>query len=134
MKILQLGKFYPIRGGVEKVMYDLMSGLSARGVDCDMMCATTEGGSRIETLNDHASLICCDTMAKAAATMISPKMIYALRRVCHNYDIIHIHHPDPMACMALYFSGYDGRVILHWHSDILKQKYLLKLHCTVILW
>lgn len=128
MKILQLGKFYPIRGGVEKVMYDLMSGLSARGVDCDMMCATTEGGSRIETLNDHASLICCDTMAKAAATMISPKMIYALRRVCHNYDIIHIHHPDPMACMALYFSGYDGRVILHWHSDILKQKYLLKLY------
>lgn len=128
MKILQLGKFYPIRGGVEKVMYDLMSGLSARGVDCDMMCATTEGGSRIETLNDHASLICCDTMAKAAATMISPKMIYALRRVCHNYDIIHIHHPDPMACMALYFSGYDGSVILHWHSDILKQKYLLKLY------
>ena len=128
MKILHLGKFYPIRCGVEKVMYDLMSGLSARGVDCDMMCATTEGGSRIETLNDHASLICCDTMAKAAATMISPKMIYALRRVCHNYDIIHIHHPDPMACMALYFSGYDGRVILHWHSDILKQKYLLKLY------
>lgn len=28
MKILQLGKFYPIRGGVEKVMYDLMLGLS----------------------------------------------------------------------------------------------------------
>lgn len=39
MKILQLGKFYPILGGVEKVMYDLMIGLSERGVDCDMMCA-----------------------------------------------------------------------------------------------
>ena len=23
MKILQIGKFYPIRGGVEKVMYDI---------------------------------------------------------------------------------------------------------------
>lgn len=32
LKILQLGKFYPIRGGVEKVMYDLMLGLSARKV------------------------------------------------------------------------------------------------------
>ena len=26
--ILQLGKFYPIKGGVEKVAYDLMTGLS----------------------------------------------------------------------------------------------------------
>ena len=23
MKILQIGKFYPVRGGVEKVMYDI---------------------------------------------------------------------------------------------------------------
>ena len=41
MKVLQLGKFYPIRGGVEKVMYDLMAGLDERGVACDMLCAAT---------------------------------------------------------------------------------------------
>lgn len=46
MKILQLGKFHPVRGGVEKVMYDLMTGLSERGVDCDMLCALSQGGSR----------------------------------------------------------------------------------------
>ena len=44
MKILQLGKFYPLTGGVEKVMYDLMKGLSEMGVDCDMMCACADGG------------------------------------------------------------------------------------------
>ena len=32
MKILQLGKFYPIRGGVEKVMWDLTVGLAERGI------------------------------------------------------------------------------------------------------
>ena len=42
MKILQLGKFHPVRGGVEKVMYDLMTGLSERGVDCDMLCAQAD--------------------------------------------------------------------------------------------
>ena len=36
MRILQLGKFYPIRGGVEKVAYDLTTGLSERNVRCDM--------------------------------------------------------------------------------------------------
>ena len=42
MRILQLGKFYPVRGGVEKVMYDLTLGLSERGIPCDMLCATKE--------------------------------------------------------------------------------------------
>ena len=46
MKILQVGKFYPIKGGVEKVMYDLMTGLAARGVACDMLCAAIYVGSR----------------------------------------------------------------------------------------
>ena len=40
MRVLQLGKFYPIRGGVEKVMWDLTRGLSGKGIDCDMLCAT----------------------------------------------------------------------------------------------
>ena len=32
MKILQLGKFYPVKGGVEKVAYDLMTGISEQGI------------------------------------------------------------------------------------------------------
>lgn len=134
MKILQLGKFYPIRGGVEKVAYDLMTGLSERGVDCDMMCAACEGPSRTETLNEHARLICCHTWFKAAATMISPAMIGALRKRRGEYDIIHVHHPDPMACLALFLSGYKGRVILHWHSDIQKQRWLLRLYRPLQEW
>ena len=78
MKILQLGKFYPVLGGVEKVMFDLTVGLSETGlsevrlsevglseeglsevglskeglseaglseeeVECDMMCAGSDG-------------------------------------------------------------------------------------------
>lgn len=46
-KVLQLGKFYPILGGVEKVAYDLMIGLSEQDVDCDMMCAAATGSGGI---------------------------------------------------------------------------------------
>ena len=55
-------------------------------------------------------------------------MISKFKKECVNYDIIHIHHPDPMAALTLFLSGYKGRVILHWHSDILKQKTLLKFY------
>ena len=153
MKILQLGKFYPIRGGVEKVMWDLTRGLSGRGVDCDMLCAMLSGDGFDEAdaplvedgpqergvravirFNDHGRVICVKSMAKVAATMLSPAMVFWLRRHAREYDIIHVHHPDPMACLALWLSGYKGRVILHWHSDILKQKGLLTLYRPLQKW
>ena len=134
MKILQLGKFYPIRGGVEKVMYDLMMGLSELGVSCDMMCAFSQGRKQIVRLNENARLIGCHTWVKLAATMISPEMIFTLRRVCQEYDIIHVHHPDPMACLALLLSGYKGKVVLHWHADIEKQKMLLRFYMPLQKW
>ena len=134
MKILQVGKFYPIKGGVEKVMYDLMTGLAARGVACDMLCAAIEGGTRTVELEHGARLFCCHTLKKVSATMISPAMVAMLRKICHNYDIIHIHHPDPTACLALWCSRYKGRVVLHWHSDIVRQKRLLKMYLPMQEW
>lgn len=133
-RVLQLGKFYPICGGVEKVAYDLMSGLSEQNVYCDMMCAATNGESRTISVNEHAKVICCHTLAKIAATMISPAMIFALKKVQDQYDIIHVHHPDPMACLALLLSGYKGKVVLHWHSDIQKQRILLRLYSPLQKW
>lgn len=129
MRILQLGKFYPIQGGVEKVMFDLMDGLSSRGIHCDMLCTQAEVGVRssVVSLRDNARIYCVKAWAKKFATMISPQMIVRLRSICSQYDIIHVHHPDPMAAFALFLSGYKGKVVLHWHSDILKQKFLLRL-------
>ena len=149
MKILQLGKFYPIRGGVEKVMWDLTWALAERGVPCDMLCAylksdpvdpehrdfsrETEEGRIIE-FGPENRVICVPAFAKKAKTMLSRDMVRWLRRHAREYDIIHVHHPDPMAALALFLSGYKGRVILHWHSDILSQKLLLTLYHPLQWW
>ena len=127
MKVLQLGKFYPIRGGVEKVEWSLTEGLSAQGILCDMLCASFDGAKEMQVipLNEHGRIIVVPTLFKAAGTMIAPKMIRWLRKHAAEYDIIHVHHPDPMAALALRLSGYRGRVILHWHSDILSQRFFL---------
>lgn len=135
MKILQIGKFYPICGGVEKVMYDIMVGLSQRQIYCDMLCASAEKyppGNL--SLNEFARILCVPAWKKVASTMLAPAMIYRLRKIRKEYDIIHIHHPDPMACLALFLSGYKGPVVVHWHSDILKQKRLLKLYAPLQNW
>ena len=82
LRVLQLGKFYPVKGGVEKVEYELMVGLSRAGVRCDMLCASSEGGDRVERVNGLAELLCCRTLAEASATMRSPSLVRTLRRVC----------------------------------------------------
>lgn len=179
MKILQLGKFYPVLGGVEKVMFDLTVGLSEtglseeglseegfsevglskeglskeglsetgfsevglseEGVQCDMMCAASDGrrrrgGTEVIRLNPHGRILCHRTLIEAAKTTIAPSMVTRLRRIAKDYDIIHIHHPDPMAAMALRLSGYKGKVVLHWHSDILSQKALLRFYLPIQNW
>ena len=136
MRILQLGKFYPIHGGVEKVMFDLLDGLSNKGILCDMLCANADVGepTRIIRHNKFSEIICTKTQCKKFATMLSLQMITLLRKISSDYDIIHIHHPDPMAALALFLSGYKGKVVLHWHSDILKQKILLKFYMPLQNW
>lgn len=146
MKILQLGKFYPIFGGVEKVMWDLTRGISNKGVRCDMLCCGLRrevrqhasgsffGRTHVIVFNEFGKCTVVPAIAKVAATMISPKLVLELRKVMNDYDVIHVHHPDPMAAVALRLSRYRGKVVLHWHSDILKQKNLLKLYGPVLKW
>ena len=113
MKVLQLGKFYPIKGGVEKVMEIFTQGLAERGFASDMLCASHDGEMTDIVFSEESRIFRTKSLTKFAATMISPEMIFRLRRICSEYDIIHIHHPDPMATLALFFSGYRGKVVLH---------------------
>lgn len=115
-------------------MYDLMCGLSARGIDCDMMCATLGGRKDVIRINEHGRVLTFHAMKKVAGTMIAPSIISELRKVCNNYDIIHVHHPDPMVGLALRLSGFKGKVVLHWHSDIVKQKVGLALYWPIQKW
>ena len=149
MRVLQLGKFYPIRGGVEKVMWDLTAHLPEAGVACDMLCAILPGdkpdpqdasfarmedGVLVFSLPSGGRVICVKALAKKAATMLSPAMVGWLRKHKGSYDIIHVHHPDPMAALALWLCGFKGKVVLHWHSDILSQKGLLILYRPLQKW
>lgn len=134
LSILQVGKFWPVRGGVEKVMYEFATGLSSRGISCDILTAACEGAGSRTTLEGGARLFTCRTWRKVAATMIAPTMITQLRRLVNNYNVVHVHHPDPMAALALRLSGYKGKVVLHWHSDIAKQKQLLKFYMPLQDW
>ncbi|TLD96859.1 glycosyltransferase [Helicobacter jaachi] len=136
-RILQFGKFYPPDiGGIESVMQDICEGLNARGLICDVLCSNSARSFAYD-ITKSARIYRTASFGKVASTSISPQMISALSHLIAPYHIIHLHLPDPMANLALFLLQKKARgkiIILHWHSDIIKQKYLLRFYKPLQTW
>jgi glycosyltransferase involved in cell wall biosynthesis len=127
VRVLQFGKFYPPHiGGIEKVMYEITEGLNERGIHCDVLCSNDRNEYVEETTESHR-VIRTRSYGICLSTSISPQLVFKLLQIHGDYDIIHVHLPDPMATMALFLSRPDAKVVLHWHNDIVRQRLLLKL-------
>lgn len=136
IRILQLGKFFPPDlGGMESAIYDITLGLNERRIACDVLCSNSKRAYSEEILPCGAKIMRCASFGKLASTAIAPQMIFKLREIIAHYDIIHIHLPDPMANFALFCANHKGKkIIIHWHSDIIKQKFLLKFYAPLQHW
>lgn len=127
MKILQLGKFYPpVFGGIQNVMYEFATGLNDESIHCDVLCSNNKNIYEVTSYETY-KVFKSKSYGIHFSTSITPQMISILKKIQDDYDVISIHFPDPMAAVALYMAKPKGKVVLHWHSDIIKQKYLLKL-------
>lgn len=135
MKILQLGKFYPPdTGGMETALYNITEELNQRGIQCDVLCANKEKEYRNDLLNGY-KVIRTSSYGIVASTSISPQMIRELKKIITNYDILHIHHPNPTANLALFMANpKKQKVVIHWHSDIIKQELELRFYKPLLIW
>jgi len=128
VKILQLGKFYPPAvGGIERLLYDITEGLNQAGTKCDVLCSNNKNIYEENDINGY-KVYRVKSYGKYFSTSITPQMIFKLKEIQKNYDIIDIHLPDPMANLTVFLAKPKAKIILHWHSDIVKQKKLLRLY------
>ena len=136
MKVLQLGKFYPPHvGGIETVMCDIVQGLNNKNIACDILCSNKKF-KYLEEFNNKNKIYRTKTYGIYFSTSITPQMINKLREIIDQYDIIHIHLPDPMANLALLLANprKNQKIVVHWHSDIIKQKFLLNFYQPLQTW
>ena len=133
MKILNIGKYYPPSfGGIEKVNYDIVEGLNMNGVQTDVLCSNHTKGNIFT--NNIYKIYRTHTLKVVASTPLSYSLIKTLKKIQDNYDIIHVHLPNPMANLAIFLTRPKAKIILHWHSDIIKQKKILKLYSSLQAW
>ncbi len=134
MKVLQLTKNYPPQfGGIESVTFDMTEGLNDAGIPCDVMCSSVSARTSIEKKGSY-TIFRMATLRNIAATSISPAIISKLRIIQSDYDIVQLHFPNPMVALALLFVSPKMKVVVHWHSDIIRQRFIYPLFRPLERW
>lgn len=127
MKILHIGKYYPpYFGGIEKVNFDLVEGLNQIGIKTDVICFNDKKETLIE--NNSYTVYRMSRLFEKFSLPFSFSYFFKLRAIINNYDIVHLHLPNPLAAFFVLFTNFRGKIVLHWHSDIIKQKFFKKIY------
>jgi len=125
LKILQIGKYYsPVRGGIEMVVQDLCRGLATHH-DVTALVFNTSARTVIEE-RDGARLIRVGTWGRILSTEISPSFIPWIRRL--PADLVHLHMPNPVGELGSILSGTKARLVLTYHSDVVRQRWMMALY------
>lgn len=129
MKILHFGKYYPpYFGGVEKVNYDIVESLN-RKEECqvDELCFAHAVGYEESFVPNGYKVIRVPIWGIKYSTPLPKGILKAFLSIRKDYDIVHVHVPNPIASIVSLLTPRKVKIVVHWHSDIIKQKALLKL-------
>ncbi|MDM3872372.1 glycosyltransferase [bacterium SCSIO 12696] len=129
MKILQLAKFYPPEfGGIEQVTSDLAVGITRCGHSGDVLCFTKKPESRKEELPEGLVFRQFSRIV-LSSTPLSFSYIRKWALLRKSYELIHLHAPNPIASLAVFLFPLvrKQKLVVHWHSDVVKQRLLLNL-------
>jgi glycosyltransferase involved in cell wall biosynthesis len=134
MRILQLGKYWQKNGGIETHVKTLCSGLADEGFDVvNLVSSTNNQYSRFQ--HNGFTVVESSSLGTYFNTSFAPQMILKARQLQaeKSFDIIHLHFPDPMSHLASMALPSKIPRIITWHSDIIKQRHLLKFYRSFLL-
>ncbi|RMD60366.1 glycosyltransferase [Candidatus Parcubacteria bacterium] len=127
-KLIQLGKYYyPEPGGMETHLYDLCCRLKDK-YDLRVLVANTSPRTVREAVAG-VSLVRAANWGELFSNPICPTFPRHLSGMKASIgSIIHLHLPNPMAHLAYALVRPAGKLVVSWHSDIVRQKVLGKLY------
>jgi len=123
IKILQVSKFYyPRIGGIERIVGQIAEELNKDSqFKVEVLCC--EKRRRVEVFN-NTKVYRAKILFNFWHLPISLDFFRLFRRKRDNYHIIDLHHPFPLADLALFLFPTKAKIVVHYHSDIVRQKFL----------
>lgn len=122
--VLQVNKlYYPFTGGIEQVVRQIAEGLK----DCtemQVLVCRERGHTKNEIVNGIR--VCRSASIGMIGNLPIPiSLLWQIKSLSKKADIIQFHMPFPFGDLAGLLSGYRGKVIIWWHSDVVRQKKLM---------
>ncbi len=129
MKILHVYKDYypPVKGGIECHINLLANGLKAKGVDVQVLVSNTKNKHQIEQING-ITVSKAPQWSRFYSAPLTPTFFMYLRQYGKNADIIHFHYPNPTSELSYFLTNLKKKLVLTYHSDIIRQDKLGKLY------
>ena len=125
MRVTHLGKFYPpVPGGMERVLQSLAEGERTRGVDTRALVVGTARHTVHETVNG-VPVTRAASVLRVGSVWLAPALISLLAR--SETDILVLHEPNPMALLAYCLTRPRHRLIIWYHSEVLRPRWRYRL-------
>jgi rhamnosyl/mannosyltransferase len=125
MKVLQVVKlYYPWVGGVEKVVQQIAEGLNGKdNFEIEILCCDHEKKGKEEDING-VKIHRASSFGIFWGMPISFDFFKLFKRLSKKVDIIDFHHPFPLGDLAIFLFRPKAKLIVHYHSDIVRQRIL----------
>lgn len=126
MKVLHIYKdYYPVLGGIENHLRLLAEGLAKRGLEVTVLVTSLTRETTTMEMNG-VWVVKAGRLATLASTPLSPSLPLIVRHL--KPDIAHLHLPYPWGELAHLWLGRAKRTVITYHSDIIRQRSLLRLY------
>lgn len=126
MRVLELGKFYPPqRGGMESSLRDLARGLVRRGHQVEVLVSSVDADHHVED-REGVRVERLPCFGSVRSLPLSPGLAGAISRARRRLrpDVVHLHLPNPGAAVAWTLAGGGEPLVVSYHSDIVRQRWL----------
>ena len=129
MRVLHFYKTYfpDSVGGVEQVIRQMCVGTGRLGITNQVLSLSRD--RRLEPFDYEGHTVHRVPLNfEVASNAVSVQAIGKLARMAAEADVVHYHFPWPFMDMAHFLARIDKPTVVTYHSDIVRQKALLKLY------
>lgn len=129
MKVLHFYRtYYPDSfGGVEQVIRQMVVGSARLGIDAEVLTLTRDKAHLDIAFEGH-KVHRAPLDLEISSTGFSWSAFARFKQLAAQSDIVHYHFPWPFMDVLHFACGIQTPSVLTYHSDIVRQKYLLKLY------
>lgn len=130
---LHIGKFVPPPyAGIEAHIDTLLRSLSPT-LDCTLVASEHNYNRGRPAPDLPYRLVSATSFATVASVAMSPGLLPAVRRefAAERANLLHVHAPNPWGDLAAISSARDVPVVMTWHSEIVRQRNLMKVYSRI---